>query len=123
MPLPHFKLIIVGESIEGLTLAYCLHRAGINYLIFEKRNEDVPRPEKPLIIMPNGAGIWDQLGLLDQIADFLEPIKTAYMTLPDAGSHEICFPKVLREQSVHLHSIQVSSLNVAQIRIFASVCE
>ncbi|GAB1198720.1 hypothetical protein APSETT444_008048 [Aspergillus pseudonomiae] len=115
MPLPHFKLIIVGASIEGLTLAYCLHQAGINYLIFEKRNEHVPLPEEPLIIMPNGARVWNQLGLLDQMVDPFEPIETAYMTLPDAGSHEICFPNVLREQSVYLHSIQLSSLNVAQI--------
>ncbi|KJK67560.1 Serine hydrolase FSH1 [Aspergillus parasiticus SU-1] len=97
MPLPHFKVIVVGASIEGITLAYCLHRAGINYRILEKRNQHVPR-EEPLIIMPNGARIWDQLGLLDRMTDFIVPIQMAYMTLPDTGSHKIGFPKVLRER-------------------------
>ncbi|KAB8216220.1 serine hydrolase-domain-containing protein [Aspergillus novoparasiticus] len=71
MPLPHFKVIIVGASIEGITLTYCLHPAGINY---------------------------HQLGLLDRMTDFVVPIETAYMTLTDTGSHEIGFPKVLRER-------------------------
>ncbi|PIG86970.1 hypothetical protein AARAC_004747 [Aspergillus arachidicola] len=98
MPLPHFKVIIVGASIEGITLAYCLHREGINYRLLEKRDQHVPPREEPLIIMPNGARIWDQLGLLDRITDFTVPIETAYMTLPDTGSHKIGFPKVLRER-------------------------
>ncbi|KAE8312737.1 hypothetical protein BDV41DRAFT_588781 [Aspergillus transmontanensis] len=98
MPLPHFKVIIVGASIEDITLPYCLHRAGINYRILEKRNQHVPPREEPLIIMPNGARIWNQLGLLDLMTDFTVLIETAYMTLPDTGSHGIGFPKVLRER-------------------------
>ncbi|KAF5865068.1 hypothetical protein ETB97_005309 [Aspergillus alliaceus] len=98
MPQPHFKVLIIGASIEGLTLAHCLHRAGIDYVILEKRKEHAPTRDEPLMIMPNGSRIWDQLGVLDDMKELLEPMHTAYMTIPGAGSYEMDFPKVLRER-------------------------
>ncbi|KAB8236638.1 uncharacterized protein BDW43DRAFT_298210 [Aspergillus alliaceus] len=98
MPQPHLKVLIIGASIEGLTLAHCLHRAGIDYVILEKRKEHAPTRDEPLMIMPNGSRIWDQLGVLDDMKELLEPMHTAYMTIPGVGSYEMDFPKVLRER-------------------------
>ncbi|KAF7594567.1 hypothetical protein BBP40_008834 [Aspergillus hancockii] len=97
MSQPNFKVIIVGASIEGLTLAHCLYQAGINYLVLEKQSETARRKDEPTVIMPNGALIWDQLGLLDQMEGLLEPINKAYLAFSNVKTYELNFPEVLRE--------------------------
>ncbi|KAH9905402.1 hypothetical protein F4778DRAFT_706603 [Xylariomycetidae sp. FL2044] len=60
-----FKVIIVGASVAGLTLAHCLDRLGVSFEIFDRCTDLAPQIGATLGIMPNGARILDQLGLFE----------------------------------------------------------
>lgn len=63
-----FRVIIVGASVAGLTLAHCLEQAGIDYLVLEKYHTIDETPIGGfLAIQPNGARILSQLGLYDAV--------------------------------------------------------
>ena len=62
-----FRVIIVGGSIAGLTLALCLERAGIDYLVLEARDRIDPQVGASIGIFSNGARILEQLGVYDKI--------------------------------------------------------
>lgn len=49
---PPFKVIIVGGSIAGLTLAHCLSKAGIDYIVLEKRKHIAPQEGASIGILP-----------------------------------------------------------------------
>ncbi|KAL5358191.1 hypothetical protein BJX96DRAFT_163591 [Aspergillus floccosus] len=93
-----FRVIIVGGSIAGLTLAHCLHRLGIDYIVLERRDEISPQEGASVGIMPNGGRILEQLGLYDQIEDLIEPLDSAHMRYPDGFSFQSHYPKLLRER-------------------------
>jgi glycine/D-amino acid oxidase-like deaminating enzyme len=48
-----FKVIIVWESIAGLSLAHCLHKAGISSNILKKPSEIVAHEGASVAIMAN----------------------------------------------------------------------
>ncbi|OGE52317.1 hypothetical protein PENARI_c010G07889 [Penicillium arizonense] len=93
-----FKVIIVGGSIAGLTLAHCLHRLGIDYIVLERRDEISPQEGASVGIMPNGGRILDQLGLYDQIEELIEPLYSAHMRYPGGFSFQSQYPRILRER-------------------------
>ena len=68
---PNFKVIIVGGSVSGLTLAHCLARAGINYVVLESHEEIAPLNTSGagIIISPNASRVLDQLQLWQTIED------------------------------------------------------
>ncbi|KAH7152589.1 monooxygenase [Dactylonectria macrodidyma] len=68
-----FRVIIVGGSVAGLTLAHCLERTGIDYLVLEAYKDIAPQVGASIGLLPNGIRILDQLGLWDSIASFVEP--------------------------------------------------
>lgn len=68
-----FKVIIVGGSIAGLTLAHCLDANGIDYVVLERRDDIAPQVGASVSLMPNGSRILDQLGLFDEISENIEP--------------------------------------------------
>lgn len=87
-----FKVIIVGGSVSGLALAHCLERLGIDYEVLEK-NEDISAHVGASIgILPNGARILDQLGLLETIEKEVQPIDTARISFPDGYAFRSDFP-------------------------------
>lgn len=63
---PQFRVLIVGGSVAGLTLAHCLERANIEYLILEKGDDIAPQVGASIGIMPNGGRILEQLGLFGE---------------------------------------------------------
>ncbi|CZR68336.1 related to hydroxylase [Phialocephala subalpina] len=69
-----FKVIIVGGSIAGLTLAHCLQRGGIDFLVLEAHNDISPQVGASIGIFPSGARVLDQLGIWDDIEDLIEPL-------------------------------------------------
>lgn len=75
---PQFKVIIVGGSIAGLTLANCLSRRNIDFLVLEARPQIAPPEGAGLCVLANGARILDQLGIFDDINQLLEPMKDIY---------------------------------------------
>ncbi|KAL2870492.1 FAD-dependent oxidoreductase [Aspergillus lucknowensis] len=93
-----FRVIIVGGSVAGLTLAHCLHRAGIDYIVLEKGNQIAPELGASIGIMPNGARILEQLGLLEHLERCAEPLNVAQITFPDGFAVESQYPQVLHQR-------------------------
>lgn len=54
------RVIIVGGSIAGLTLAHCLHHSDIDFVVLEARQEIAPQVGASIVVLPNGARILDQ---------------------------------------------------------------
>ncbi|KAL4944973.1 hypothetical protein BDV06DRAFT_232152 [Aspergillus oleicola] len=97
-PITKFKVIIVGGSIAGLTLAHCLSKLNVAYVVLEKRHEISPQEGASIGILPNGGQILDQLGLFDEIERNVEPLTTAHISYPDGFRHTNHSPKVILER-------------------------
>ncbi|KAL5339003.1 hypothetical protein BJX70DRAFT_408457 [Aspergillus crustosus] len=95
---PNFKVIIVGGSIAGLTLAHCLSRINVDYIILEKRVEIAPQEGASIGILPHGGRILDQLGLFSEIEKNVEPLTTAHISYPDGFTHTNKSPRVILER-------------------------
>ncbi|KAL3463733.1 hypothetical protein BJX64DRAFT_276360 [Aspergillus heterothallicus] len=67
-----FKVIIVGGSVAGLTLAHCLDRANIEY------NEGAS-----IGLWPTGGRVLDQLGIWDDVARNAEVMRCHNVLFPD----------------------------------------
>ncbi|KUJ21599.1 FAD/NAD(P)-binding domain-containing protein [Mollisia scopiformis] len=61
------RVIIVGGSIAGLTLAHSLHHSNVDFVVLEAGKELAPQVGASIVVFPNGARILDQLGMFDQI--------------------------------------------------------
>lgn len=68
-----FKVIIIGGSIAGLTLANALERAGIDYVLLEKR-EVAPNVGQTILVLPCTSLVLEQLGITT-LQDFALPMK------------------------------------------------
>lgn len=65
-----FKVVIAGGSIAGLTLANALQKAGIDWVLIEKRDV-VPNVGQTILVMPCTSLIFEQLGVskfMDEVA-------------------------------------------------------
>ncbi|CBF80419.1 hypothetical protein AN8378.2 [Aspergillus nidulans FGSC A4] len=78
-----FRVIIVGGSVAGLTLAHCLARADIDHIVLEKRAEISPQEGAFIGIWLNGGRILDQLGLYDELKSATAPIHKMHVRFPD----------------------------------------
>lgn len=94
-PLP-FKVIIVGGSVTGLTLAHSLDRAGVDYMVLEKRDEFAPQEGASIGILPNGGRVLDQLGIYDAIEKTTAPLGTSHIYFPDGFHFPSPYPKKLQ---------------------------
>jgi 2-polyprenyl-6-methoxyphenol hydroxylase-like FAD-dependent oxidoreductase len=54
------KVIIVGGSVAGLTLAHCLHHSDIDFVLLEARKDIAPQVGASIVVLPNGARVLDQ---------------------------------------------------------------
>jgi 2-polyprenyl-6-methoxyphenol hydroxylase-like FAD-dependent oxidoreductase len=98
-PKTNFKVIIVGGSIAGLTLAHCLAKLpNVDFVILEKRAEVAPQEGASIGILPHGGRILDQLGLFEEIQRHVEPLTTAHVSYPDGFRHTNRSPTVLLER-------------------------
>ncbi|KAK7981418.1 hypothetical protein PG988_003656 [Apiospora saccharicola] len=62
VPSSDFKVIIAGGSVAGLTLANALEKAGVDYVLLEKR-DIAPELGFALLILPCTTVVHDQLGV------------------------------------------------------------
>ncbi|KAE8154666.1 hypothetical protein BDV25DRAFT_135585 [Aspergillus avenaceus] len=68
------KVVIVGGSIAGLTLAHALCHLGIEFTVLEKHGEISSSVGANICILGNGARILDQLGVWDDILQRTIPV-------------------------------------------------
>ncbi|KAL2068087.1 hypothetical protein VTL71DRAFT_16185 [Oculimacula yallundae] len=67
------RVVIVGASISGLTLAHCLElNPNVDFVLLEGRDEIHPEVGASIVILPNGSRIFDQLGFLDDVLELQE---------------------------------------------------
>lgn len=97
-----FRVIIVGASIAGLTLAHCLQRANIDHIVLERRDEIAPEVGASIGILPNGSRILDQLGLYEKIEELIEPLDLAHIVYPDGFKFTSIYPKIISERSAFI---------------------
>lgn len=76
---PRFRVVIVGGSIAGLTLAHCLLRNNIDFVVLESHADIAPQVGASIGILPNGARVLDQLGLYDDVLNEIEPLRTGFV--------------------------------------------
>ena len=74
-----FRVLIVGGSIAGLTLAHCLIKNNVEFLVLEARDNIAPQEGASIGILPNGSRILDQLGMLDDCIASTAPLKRSFI--------------------------------------------
>ena len=70
-----FKVIIAGGSVVGLTTAVALEKAGIDYVLLEKR-EIAPHLGASVSIHPHTQRVFEQLGIWPEIRASVVPLET-----------------------------------------------
>ena len=93
-----FKVIVVGGSIAGLTLAHSLDLAGIDYIVLEKHLDPLATVGGSVGLLPNRWRILHQLGLRHQLEQEACPVKVAHMTYPDGFVFSDNFPGAIQER-------------------------
>ncbi|RYP42596.1 hypothetical protein DL767_000120 [Monosporascus sp. MG133] len=91
-----FKVLIIGGSIAGLTLAHCLEKLGLSFEILEQHEEISPQIGASIGILPNGALILDQLGIFEAIEEETEPLELARIRFPDGLFFQSQYPSIIR---------------------------
>jgi 2-polyprenyl-6-methoxyphenol hydroxylase-like FAD-dependent oxidoreductase len=71
------RVIIVGGSVSGLTLAHALYHSDIDFVVLEAHDQIAPQVGASIVVFPNGARILDQLGVFDDINTLIEPLQKA----------------------------------------------
>lgn len=64
-----FKVVIVGGSVAGLSLALMLEQNGIDFVVLEAYPEIAPQVGASISIQPNGMRTLAQLGCADAIVE------------------------------------------------------
>ncbi|KAL4954365.1 hypothetical protein BDW69DRAFT_194088 [Aspergillus filifer] len=95
-----FRVIIIGGSITGLTLAHCLELAHIDYVVLEKHSDILATVGGSLGLLPNALRIFDQLGLYDRLSAVACPVSVAHMTYPDGFVFSDSFPAGIEKKQV-----------------------
>lgn len=78
------RVIIVGGSVAGLTLAHALSRVGIDFVVLEGHHEIAPQIGSSIGILSHGARILDQIGVYDDICEFATSLESAITWKTDA---------------------------------------
>lgn len=66
------RVIIVGGSIAGLSLALMLEKNGIDFLLLEGYPSIAPQVGASIGVLPNGLRILDQLGCCEEVVKAAE---------------------------------------------------
>ncbi|KAL1842350.1 hypothetical protein VTJ49DRAFT_5518 [Mycothermus thermophilus] len=73
-----FRVVISGAGVAGLTLASALEKAGVDYVLLERRDEVAPQIGASIGIFPCSARILDQLGAWKDVKKLCEPLQVFY---------------------------------------------
>ncbi|KAL4864871.1 hypothetical protein BDV12DRAFT_188603 [Aspergillus spectabilis] len=102
MEKPNLKVIIIGGSIAGLTLAHCLEVAGIDYTVLEKHRDILVTIGGSVGLLPNGSRILEQLGVYERLETVGCPVKIAHSTYPDGFVFSDDWPETIWKRKVPL---------------------
>ena len=72
------KVVIVGGSIAGLTLAHSLLRAHIDFVLLGSNADIAPQVGASIVILPNGARILDRLGVWNDVHEEVEALHSPF---------------------------------------------
>lgn len=75
------KVVIVGGSVAGLTLAHCFEQTGIDYVLLEAHTQIAPQLGASIALLPNGCVLLDQLGLWDELEKLFVPMVRTTFTV------------------------------------------
>jgi 2-polyprenyl-6-methoxyphenol hydroxylase-like FAD-dependent oxidoreductase len=64
-----FKVIIVGGSVSGLSLANMLEQANIDYVLLEAHAQIAPQLGASMGLLPGTLRILDQIGCYDRVRE------------------------------------------------------
>lgn len=68
-PMSDFKVIIIGAGPTGLTAAHALSKAGIDFVVLERRPELYEDVGASLVLFPYSLRVMAQLGLLEKLRE------------------------------------------------------
>ncbi|KAL4818813.1 hypothetical protein BDW67DRAFT_194375 [Aspergillus spinulosporus] len=77
------RVIIIGGAVSGLTLAHCLEKAGIDYVVLEKHRDITTNIGGSVALQPAGCRILDQLGVLNHLRKYMNDIRAVNVALRD----------------------------------------
>ncbi|KAL5613080.1 hypothetical protein FOVSG1_002143 [Fusarium oxysporum f. sp. vasinfectum] len=107
-----FKVIIVGGSVAGLSVANMLERFDIDYVLLEAYPHIAPQVGASIGILPNGFRILDQLGCFEPILDIAGDCRYTLggmygpdglpLTAPSATSLSVHFEKRVGYPSIFI---------------------
>lgn len=72
----NLKVVIVGSSVSGLTLANMLEKLNIDYVVLESHNTIAPQDGASIGLQANGLRILDQLSCADTLLDLVDAPST-----------------------------------------------
>lgn len=117
MPNRLLKVVIVGGSVAGLTLANCLEKAGIEYVLLERGEQIVYEGGASIGLMPNGLRIMDQLDVYEAIRKATEPLAATYHRTKDVASYAtsnyMYKPEEIKRSTLRLMLNKVSRLTLS----------
>jgi 2-polyprenyl-6-methoxyphenol hydroxylase-like FAD-dependent oxidoreductase len=95
----NFKAIVVGGGPVGLFTAHLLQRAGIDWVLFEKRESITLHQGGGLVFWSNTVRLFHQLGLLQKIEAISTRLEKTIFTGPDGKvAGEIPFWDAVQEK-------------------------
>lgn len=95
----NFKVIVVGGGPVGLTAAHILSRAGIEYVVLERRSSIHIDVGASLALWPQSLRVLSQLGLLERLQELGEEMgRTTTVTLRGRKYKETWATEVLTKK-------------------------
>ena len=70
----NFKAIIIGGGPVGLTAAHAFYRAGIDFVLLERRPEVIVDAGSNLVLLPDGIRTMTQLGIMEALNNVSTPL-------------------------------------------------
>ncbi|KAI7763915.1 hypothetical protein LZL87_006297 [Fusarium oxysporum] len=96
-----FRVVIVGASVAGLSLANMLQANGIDFLVLEAYPTVAPQVGASIGLLPHGNRILDQLGLYEKVMEIAPPIQT--FNFRDTNGQILARHPEMDEQLVERH--------------------